>query len=164
MTSALDWVDGQRLAPAAFTSGKDLVPIIQKGGWDPGPVWIDAENLVPHGNSIAGPSARSESLYVLTNKVRELIVVKMLHTSLLNTTEVAFRVFPLGSYAPMPGPSPPLKTILKLVLWNSLQTCSCQQCHQNAFLSIFPLSSEKEKSHWGLDPVNRQGVPTQLFV
>jgi len=40
----------------------------------------------------------------------------------------------------------------------------CHQCHQNAFLSIFPLSSGTEKSHWGLDPVNRQGVPTQLFV
>jgi hypothetical protein len=22
----------------------------------------------------------------------------------------------------------------------------------------------RKKSHWGLDPVNRQGVPTQLFV
>jgi len=35
------------------------------------------------------------------NKVRELIAVKVLHTSLLNTTVVAFRVLPLGSYAPM---------------------------------------------------------------
>jgi len=26
------------------------------------------------------------------------------------------------------------------------------------------LSSGTEKSHWELDPVNRQGVPTQLFV
>ena len=34
----------------------------------------------------------------------------------------------------------------------------CHQCHQNAFLSIFPLSSVTEKSHWGLDPVYRQGV------
>ena len=23
---------------------------------------------------------------------------------------------------------------------------------------------ELKKSHWGLDPVNREGVPTQLFV
>jgi len=37
-------------------------------------------------------------------------------------------------------------------------------CHQNAFLSIFPLSSGTKKSQWGLDPVNRQGVPTQLFI
>ena len=28
----------------------------------------------------------------------------------------------------------------------------------------FPLSLGTEKSHWGLDPVNRHGVPTQLFV
>ena len=40
----------------------------------------------------------------------------------------------------------------------------CHQCHQNAFLSIFPLPSGTEKSDWGLDPVNRLGVPTQLFV
>jgi hypothetical protein len=34
----------------------------------------------------------------------------------------------------------------------------------NAFLSIFPLSSGTKKSDWRVDPVNRQGVPTQLFV
>ena len=59
------------------------------------------------------------------NKVRELIMVKVLHTSLLNTTMVAFRVLPLGSYAPMPAPSPPFKTILELVLWNGFQNCRC---------------------------------------
>jgi len=36
------------------------------------------------------------------NKVRELIAVKVLHISLLNTTVVAFRVLPLGSYALVP--------------------------------------------------------------
>jgi len=56
------------------------------------------------------------------NKVRELVVVKVLHTSLLNTTVVAFKVLPLGSYEPMPAPSPPFKTILELVLWNGLQS------------------------------------------
>ena len=54
-----------------------------------------------------------------------LITVKVLHTSLLNTTVVTFKVLPLGSYAPMPAPSPPFKTILKLVLWSGLQSCSC---------------------------------------
>jgi len=57
------------------------------------------------------------------NKFRVLIVVKVLHTSLLNTTVIAFKVFPLGSYAPKPAPSPPFKTILELVLWNGLQSC-----------------------------------------
>jgi len=57
------------------------------------------------------------------NKVRELIVVKVLHTSLLNTTMVAFKALLLGSYAPMPARSPPFKTILELVLWNGLQSC-----------------------------------------
>ena len=40
-------VDGQRQAPAAFTPGKDPVPIVQEAGWAPGPVWIGAENLAP---------------------------------------------------------------------------------------------------------------------
>ena len=59
------------------------------------------------------------------NKVRELIAVKVLHTSLLNTTMVAFKVLPLGSYALIPAPSPPFKTILELVLWNGLQSYCC---------------------------------------
>jgi len=61
----------------------------------------------------------------MANKIRELVAVKVLHTSLLNTTVVAFKVLPLGSSAPMPAPSPPLKTILELVLWNGLQSCRC---------------------------------------
>jgi len=59
------------------------------------------------------------------NKVRELIAVKVLHTSLLNTTVVTFKVLPLVSYALMPASSPPFKTILELVLWNGLQSCCC---------------------------------------
>jgi len=108
-------------------------------------------------------------MYVIDNKVRELIAVEVLHTSLLNTTIVAFRVLPLGSYAPMPAPSPPFKTILELVLWNSLQSC---HCITSDVISVIKMPSfqyllylqEQKKSHWGLDPVNRQGAPTQLFV
>jgi hypothetical protein len=57
------------------------------------------------------------------NKVRELIAIKMLHTSVLIITVVAFKILPLGSYALMPAPSPPFRTILELVLWNGLQSC-----------------------------------------
>jgi len=49
----------------------------------------------------------------------------VLRTSLLNTTVVAFKVLPLGSYAPMPAPSPPFKTSLEMVLGNGLQSCPC---------------------------------------
>ena len=59
------------------------------------------------------------------SKVRELDVVKVLHTLFLNTTVVAFKVLSLGSYAPMPALSAPFKTILELVLWNGLQSCRC---------------------------------------
>jgi hypothetical protein len=56
---------GQRHAPAAFTSGKDPVPIVQEAGWAPGPVWMGAENLVP--TAIRSPDlpARNKSLYRL---------------------------------------------------------------------------------------------------
>ena len=53
------------------------------------------------------------------------MAVKVLHTSLLNTTVVAFKVLALGSYALMSTPSPPFKTILELVLWSGLQSCCC---------------------------------------
>ena len=107
--------------------------------------------------------------YVTDNKVRELIAVKVLHTSLLNTTVVAFKVLPLGSYAPMPAPSPPFETILELVLWNGLQSC---RCVTPEFISVIKIPSfqyflylrEQKEVTGGLDPMNRQGVPTQLFV
>ena len=50
-------VGGQRHAPAAFTPGKDLVPIVQEAWWAPWPVWIGAENLASHLDSILGPSS-----------------------------------------------------------------------------------------------------------
>jgi hypothetical protein len=59
------------------------------------------------------------------HKVRELIAVKVLHNSLLNTTVVSFKILSLESYATMPAPSPTFKTILELVLWNALQSCRC---------------------------------------
>ena len=40
---------GQHYVPAAFTPGKDPVPIVQEAGWAPEPVWIGAENLAPPG-------------------------------------------------------------------------------------------------------------------
>jgi len=49
----------------------------------------------------------------------------MCGNSLLNTTVVAFKVPPLGSYASMSAHSPPFKTILEMFLWNDLQSCRC---------------------------------------
>jgi hypothetical protein len=96
------------------------------------------------------------------NKVRELVTVKVLHTSLLNTTMVAFEVLPLGSYAPMSGPSPPFKTILELILWNGLQSCHCitPDVIKMPSFQYFVYLWEQKK----VIEVNRQGVPTQLFV
>ena len=102
------------------------------------------------------------------NKVRELIAVKVLHTSLLNTTVVAFEVLPLGSYAPKPPPSPPFKTILELVLWNGIQSCRCITPDVINAIKIHSfqclLYPREQKKLLGLDPMNRQDVETQLFL
>ena len=57
---------GQRHDPAAFTPGKDPVPIVKEAGWAPRPVWIVAENLTPTGIRSPDLPARSESLYRLS--------------------------------------------------------------------------------------------------
>ena len=92
------------------------------------------------------------------------MAVKVLHTSLLNTTVVAFKVLLLGSYAPMPVPSPPFRTILELVLWNALQSC---HCISSDVINVIKMPSFqyfrylREKKKYS---VNRQGVSTQLFI
>jgi hypothetical protein len=58
------------------------------------------------------------------NKARELIAVEVLHTSLVNITVVAFKLLPLGSHALILEPSTSFKTILELILWNGIQSCS----------------------------------------
>ena len=85
------------------------------------------------------------------NKVHELIAVKVLHTSLLNTIVVAFKIFPLGSYTPMSAPSPPFKTILELVLWNGLQSCRCITPDMSSMPSFqyFLYFWEQKKVTWG---------------
>jgi hypothetical protein len=85
------------------------------------------------------------------NKVPKFIAVKVPHTSLLNITVVTFKVLPLGSFALMPVPSSPFKTILELVSWNGLQSC----CHitpdaisviKMPFFQYFFISGNRKKS------------------
>ena len=45
-----------------FTSGKDLVTIVQVAGWAPGPVWNGGKSR-PHRDSIPDRPARSQSLF-----------------------------------------------------------------------------------------------------
>jgi hypothetical protein len=50
------WAGWSTRRPGRFTRGKDPVSIVLEAGWDPGPVWTGAENLVtPHRDSIPGP-------------------------------------------------------------------------------------------------------------
>ena len=48
-----------------FTPGKDPVPILQKAGWAPGPVWTGG-NSPPHRDSILNLQAVAQSLYRLS--------------------------------------------------------------------------------------------------
>ena len=48
-----------------FTPGKDPVPIVQKAGWTPGPVWTGTENLAATGIRFPDRPTRSKSLYRL---------------------------------------------------------------------------------------------------
>jgi hypothetical protein len=60
-------VRGQRLPPATlYPRRKDPVPIVQKAGWAPGPVWTGAENLAPTGIRSSDHPPCSQSLYRLS--------------------------------------------------------------------------------------------------
>jgi hypothetical protein len=48
------------------TPGNDPVPILQKAGWAPGPVWTGAEYLAPTGIRSPDRPARIQSLYRLS--------------------------------------------------------------------------------------------------
>ena len=52
-----------------FTSGKDLVPILQEAGWVPGPVLMGGNSHL-HRDSIPDRPARSQSLYRLRYAAR----------------------------------------------------------------------------------------------
>jgi hypothetical protein len=63
LTSALDGGGWSSPRSGPFTPGNDPVPIVQQGGWAPGPVWTDAENLVPSSFRTPDLQTSSESLY-----------------------------------------------------------------------------------------------------
>jgi hypothetical protein len=64
-TTALEWGGWSAPRPGRFTPGKDRVPIVQKAGWAPGPVWTCAKNLSPTGIRSPDHPALSQSLYRL---------------------------------------------------------------------------------------------------
>ena len=67
-----------------FTSGKDLVPIVQEAGWVPGPVWTGAENLAPTGIRSPDRQDHSQSLYRLRYPARDKVLGNTKMWSLLN--------------------------------------------------------------------------------
>jgi len=60
-----------------FAPEKDLVPIVQKAGWAPGPVWTGAENLNPTGIRSPDRPARSQSLYRLRYPAHAWYIIKI---------------------------------------------------------------------------------------
>jgi hypothetical protein len=68
-----------------FTPGKDPVPILQKAGWAPGPVWTAGKSR-PHRDSIPDRPALSQSLYRLSYWAHKsytvwYIIIILLYTS-----------------------------------------------------------------------------------
>jgi len=63
---ALEEDEGSASRPgSSLPPGKIPLPIVQKAGWAPGPVWTGAENLAPSGIQSPDRPARSQSLYRL---------------------------------------------------------------------------------------------------
>ena len=61
-----------------FTPGKDPVPIVQKTGWAPGPVWTGVENLASTEVRSPDRPARSQSLYRLRYPAHKLMMMMMM--------------------------------------------------------------------------------------
>ena len=58
-----------------FTPGKDPVPIVQKAGWAPGPVWTGAENLAPTGiRSPDRPTSRYTDYATPAHPVQKILL------------------------------------------------------------------------------------------
>jgi hypothetical protein len=81
---------------------------------------------------------------------------------------VTIKVLSLGSYAPM---SPPKQTSKQFWNWfygmafrAAVALLQPSSVSPKCPISIFSLSLGIEKGPWGLDPVNREGLPEQLFV
>ena len=64
MTAALEVGEWSAARPGrTLPHGKDPVPLVQEAGWAPGPVWTDAENLVPTGiRSLDRPAHNSVTI------------------------------------------------------------------------------------------------------
>jgi hypothetical protein len=71
-------VGGQRHALAAFTPGKEPVPIVQEAGWPSEPVWTGAENLAL--TSILSPDLPARSIVTIpTELFRPTIYINILY-------------------------------------------------------------------------------------
>jgi len=61
-----------------FTSGKDLVFIVQEAGCAPGTIWTDAENIAPTGIRCPDRPDRSQSLYRLSYPIVKVRMSKLI--------------------------------------------------------------------------------------
>jgi len=57
LTSALGGDGWSKSGPGRFNPGKDPVPTEYEAGWAARPVWMGADYLSPHRDSILGPSS-----------------------------------------------------------------------------------------------------------
>jgi hypothetical protein len=62
-----------------YSRERDPVPIVQKAGWVPAPVWTAAENLASTGVRSPDRPVRSESLYRLSYRGPPVTVMNILN-------------------------------------------------------------------------------------
>ena len=71
MTASLEGGEWSAARPGrTLPPGKDPVPILQKSGWAPGPIWTGGKSR-PHRDSIPDRPARSQSLYRLSYRAHK---------------------------------------------------------------------------------------------
>jgi hypothetical protein len=98
-----------------------------------------------------------------SDKVRELIMVKVLHTSLLNVTVVAFKVLPLGSYALMPVPSPLFKTIWNWFYGMAFRAAVVLLLMSSKCFPFYIFFILRNRSHWGARSSEQGGCSSTVI-
>jgi hypothetical protein len=70
LTSALVWSGWSTPRPGRFITGNYPLSTVEEGGWAKGSVWTGKENVVPHRDSIPGPSSRDHVVAIPTELSR----------------------------------------------------------------------------------------------
>ena len=86
------WGWGPAPRPGHLYPVKDPVPIVQKAGWAPGPVWTGRTSRL-HRDSIPDRPARSQSLYRLSYRAHNNKISNIRKLTAWNTSKYGYKCF-----------------------------------------------------------------------